>query len=138
VSEDTWIYTAIIRPMLTYGAIAWGPKVLQATAIGELYQIQRMACLNITGAMRTTPTEAMELVTGLTPLHLYVKEVALMALLRLRTAGVNPEVGAGQLRLSLWRDPLTALALLISDWPLSSKETPPYYGASGQLSMQDV
>jgi len=26
----------------------------------------------------------------------------------------------------------------ISDWPLSSKETPPYNGASGHTSMQDV
>jgi len=86
----TWIYTAIIRPMLTYAAIPWGPKGIQTTAIGKLYQIQRMACLNITGTMRTTPTEAMELITGLTPLDLYVKEVELMAMLRLRTAGVNP------------------------------------------------
>jgi len=46
--------------------------------------------LNISGAMRTTPTAAMELITGLTPLDLYVKEVALMAMLRMRTAGVNP------------------------------------------------
>jgi len=43
--------------------------------MGTEGQIQRMACLNITGAMRTTPTAAMELITGLTPLDLYVKEV---------------------------------------------------------------
>lgn len=71
-----------------------------------------MACLNITGAMRTTPTGAMEAIIGLTPLDLHVKEVALMALVRLRTVGVNPEVGAGQLRLRLWREALTVLPLL--------------------------
>jgi len=48
---------------------------------------------NITGPIETTPTAPMILITSLTLLDLYVKEVALMSMLRLRRAGVNPKVG---------------------------------------------
>ena len=47
-----WIYTAIIRPMLTNGAVVWGPKAKQTTVIRKLKQIQRIACLYTTEVMK--------------------------------------------------------------------------------------
>jgi hypothetical protein len=43
-----------------------------------------MACLAITGAMKLTPTEAMEVLLNLTPLDLLIMAVARMALYRLQ------------------------------------------------------
>jgi hypothetical protein len=40
-----------------------------ATVKKRLSRIQRLACLGITGVMRTTPTRAMEALTGLPPLE---------------------------------------------------------------------
>jgi ribonuclease HI len=107
-----WIYTAIIRPMLTYGAVVWGPKAQQTTAIRKLDQIQRLACLYTTGAMRTTPTRAMEVILGLTPLDIHVREVVLMTMHRFRTVGIEPEVGAGESRRRLWYEALSSLPML--------------------------
>ena len=53
-----WIYTAVIRPMIAYGAVVWWPKSKQTTAKIKLNQVQRVACPSITGAMRTTPSES--------------------------------------------------------------------------------
>nr|XP_022911150.1 uncharacterized protein LOC111422156 [Onthophagus taurus] len=83
-----WIYTAVIRPMLTYGAVVWWSKTLQSTSTTALNKVQRLACLYVTGALRTTPTAAMENMLNLTPLHLFIQEVALVTMTRLRAAGI--------------------------------------------------
>ena len=60
-----WIYVAIIRPMLTLVAIVWWSRVELGVAKTMLGKLQRLACLAITGAIRTTPTAAMEILIGL-------------------------------------------------------------------------
>jgi hypothetical protein len=46
-----WLYSVVIRPTVTYAATIWWPKTCQA----ELSKQKRMACLGITGAMKTAP-----------------------------------------------------------------------------------
>jgi hypothetical protein len=70
-----WIYTAVVRPIITYAATIWWPRVKFKTSQAELRKLQRMACLGITGAMRTAPTAAMEVLLG-PPLYLQVVAVA--------------------------------------------------------------
>lgn len=72
-----WMYTMIVRPRLTYGAIAWADRTDLVTARRELDKVQRLACLTITGSMRKCPTRGMEVILGLPPLHLVIKEAEL-------------------------------------------------------------
>jgi len=62
-----WLYTRVIRPFILCGALGWWPKVTQKITKIKLGRIQRMACLAITGAMKSTPTAAMEMLMNLTP-----------------------------------------------------------------------
>ena len=80
-----WIYTAIVRPMVAYGAAVWWPRADQKTVSIQLDRVQRLVCLYITGAVRTTPTSALEIIVGLTPLTLYIKQEAMLACYRLKT-----------------------------------------------------
>src|SRR5699024_703740 len=57
------MYLMIVRHIITYGAIAWHSKVQQSNTRKTLNVIQRLACTCITGAMRTSPTAALELIT---------------------------------------------------------------------------
>ncbi|XP_048002927.1 uncharacterized protein LOC125239400 [Leguminivora glycinivorella] len=72
-----WIYKAIITPRVLYGAVIWWHR----THIGEyrknLTKVQRLACLMMTGAMRTTPTHAMEVLLGLKPLWIEAEKRAM-------------------------------------------------------------
>jgi hypothetical protein len=79
-----WIYTAVLRPIVTYAATVWWPRVKFKTSQAELSKLQRVACLGITGAIKTTPTAAMEVLLGLPPLHLQVEAEAMMGSYRLR------------------------------------------------------
>jgi len=45
---------------------------------------QRFACLYNTGAKRTTPTAALEIITGIVPLAVYIKREAMVACFRLK------------------------------------------------------
>src|SRR5699024_9804617 len=81
-----WLYVAVIRPMLTYGAIVWWPRTKLETAKKHLNHVQRLACLAITGAIRTTPTFALETALSLTPLDI-LREEAVRAAIRLKTTG---------------------------------------------------
>jgi hypothetical protein len=56
-----WPYTAVVRLMIIYGSLIRWPKVNQRQAVGKLYSVQRLACLCIIGAKRSTPTAAMEI-----------------------------------------------------------------------------
>jgi hypothetical protein len=73
----------VIRPSIYYGALVWRPKAMQQTAKTQLGRIQRTACLAITGAMRSTPTAAVEVLLDLTPLDLMIMVEARMTLYRL-------------------------------------------------------
>jgi hypothetical protein len=63
-----------------------------------------MACLAITGAMKSTPTAAMQVLLNLTPLDLLIMAEARMALYRLlmlkQLADLKTETGL----LSIWKN----------------------------------
>lgn len=46
-----------------------------------------MACLMMSGAMRTAPTAALEVLFSLTPIHLYIEQEAMLTALRLYKGG---------------------------------------------------
>jgi ribonuclease HI len=71
-----WIYTAIIRPIVTYASIVWWERTTIKYIITKLNSLQRLACLMITGASRSTPTASLEVLLDLPPLHLFVKHEA--------------------------------------------------------------
>lgn len=67
-----WIYSAIVQPMLCYDALVWWIQVHIGVARGMLTHVQRMACLILTGCIRTIHTATIEVLLGLTPVHLYI------------------------------------------------------------------
>ena len=70
--------------MITYAAVVWWPRVNYTTVEKQLEHVQRLACLYITGAMRTTPTIALQMIIGLTPLDVYIKQEAMLSCFRLQ------------------------------------------------------
>ena len=82
-----WLYISIVRPILTYGALVWWTATRRATIRKELAGVQRMACIGISGAMRTTPTAGLEMILGLQPLDLFIKKCACMTAVRIRNNG---------------------------------------------------
>ena len=78
-----WLYTAVIRPMITYGVLVWWPATRKVSYKRQLSKLQRFVCLGVTGALRTTPTLAMEAILGLVPLYLHLEAEARKASVRL-------------------------------------------------------
>jgi hypothetical protein len=62
----------VVRPVLTYGSTIWWPRIRYNVSRTELSDLQRLACLATTGAMKMTPTAAMEALLGLL-LHVMIK-----------------------------------------------------------------
>ncbi|KAI5739584.1 hypothetical protein M8J77_020980 [Diaphorina citri] len=81
-----WIYTAIIRPRITYASCIWWKKIEQQKAQRELESVQRLALLVISGTISTAPTLALEVILGLPPLYLFIKGEALMGAYRQMTS----------------------------------------------------
>jgi len=68
-----WLYVSIIRPSITFASLVWWPGCQTASAKKKLSRIQRLACLGITGAMRTTPANVEEALICLPSLDLVVQ-----------------------------------------------------------------
>jgi len=82
-----WLYLLVVRPILTYGAIAWGDRARLSTTKVKLHKLQRIACVCMTGAMRTCPTVALEVLMEVTPLHIVIKMKRKATLIRIAGAG---------------------------------------------------
>lgn len=82
-----WLYTGVIRPSLVYGAGVWWPKVQQKTAVKHLTKVQRAVCLGITGAMKSTSTDALQAILNIPPIDLFVMGHARMTAYRLQCEG---------------------------------------------------
>ena len=68
-----WLYVAIIRLSITFASLVWWPGCQTASAKRKLSRVQILACLGITGAIHTTPTNAVEALICLPPLDLVVQ-----------------------------------------------------------------
>lgn len=90
-----WLYEAAILPMLTYGSLVWWKRTSLETEKKRLNHIQRLACIAISGAIRTTPTAAMEAALGLLPLDLLVQRCAVEAAARLKALNTLRVCSAG-------------------------------------------
>jgi hypothetical protein len=84
-----WFCVPIIRTPFTLASLVWWPGCQMANAKKRLNRLQRLACLVITGAMRTTPAGSMEALTGLPPLlELVIQGEARSAAHRLLESGM--------------------------------------------------
>ncbi|GBM61078.1 hypothetical protein AVEN_264396-1 [Araneus ventricosus] len=66
------LYRAVAERTLAHAASAWSRDITQKQ-IATLDSIQRPFLLNITGAYRTAPTAALQIIAGIMPLHLKLK-----------------------------------------------------------------
>jgi len=65
-----WLNVSIIQPSITFTSLVRWPGCQMAGAKKTRSRVRRLAYLGIMGAIRTTPTGAMEALTGLPPLDL--------------------------------------------------------------------
>ncbi|KAL7725287.1 hypothetical protein ACLKA6_000704 [Drosophila palustris] len=79
-----WSFTTIVKPILTYASLAWWTKVKQRKAAAELSKLQRLVCVGMTGAMSTCPTDALGIITGISPLPILIEKEASLGALRLQ------------------------------------------------------
>lgn len=110
-----WCYRTIILPTITYGSTIWWTKTLQNKTQVMLQKIQRLACLGITGGMKTCPTASMEMILNLPPLHLQIKKEAMRGIIRIQK---EKQYSSGDFRghTSLLRYPeIEAITSMISD-----------------------
>ena len=82
-----WLYTAIVRPIMSYGSLVWAPLAENDRTKNKLNKLQRRACLMITNASCSTPTAGMEVILSLVPLNIHVKKCAITSHLRMRRQG---------------------------------------------------
>ena len=78
-----WLYLAIVRPTISFASLVWWPGCQTASTKEKPSKVQRLACLGITGAIRTNHTGATEALAGLPPLDLVIEEEARSAAHRL-------------------------------------------------------
>ncbi|KAL1448474.1 hypothetical protein WDU94_005530 [Cyamophila willieti] len=110
-----WSYMAIIRPMVTYASLVWWPKTKEKTAQAVIQKIQRLACISITGAIKTCPTAAMETMLDMLPLYMHIKKDAMQSALRLSmTKHFKPGNLVGHLSI-LKEIPWDPMATTVSD-----------------------
>ena len=84
-----WIYTTVIRPVLTYGCFLWSHICKNKRIQTKLNKFQRMACRAITSAWKSTPTAALEAILNLTPLHILIESLAISTLDRMALQQTN-------------------------------------------------
>jgi ribonuclease HI len=82
-----WVYTAVVRPMLSYAAVIWIAALRKATVLKGLEKVQRLALLAITGAFHSSPTAGLEALMGLTPLEIHLQGEAILTQARLQARG---------------------------------------------------
>ena len=87
------IYSAVVRPAITYGSSTWhtpsSEKGASKTMQRKLAVIQNKCLRVVAGAFKATPIEALEKETHTPPMHLHLDRLAGMAQERRRVTGMD-------------------------------------------------
>ena len=79
-----WIFTAVVKPRITYAALTWAHSIQTIGKKQRLGQINRLAAMMLTPTRKNAPTAALEIIHDLIPLELALQETALNAYHRLK------------------------------------------------------
>ena len=79
-----WIYTGMIRPMITYASHIWASTSLTQSQIDCLNRLQRLCLGTATRVRKQTPGAALEVICDTMPLPHYCEMVATNTWLRIR------------------------------------------------------
>ena len=88
-----WIYTAMIRPIMSYACVSWAGGLNKKYLVRKLTKVQRLACLMISSAFPGTPTGALEILLNITPMEEFLLAEAVRGSYRITVSGlwhVNP------------------------------------------------
>jgi hypothetical protein len=89
IGQSTWgltlrqarlLYTAVVRPILSYGAAIWAnpdPQGKPRNLLKPLLQVQREALRRAAGAYKATSTQVLEKEVSIAPLNLYLQGLRL-------------------------------------------------------------
>jgi ribonuclease HI len=69
-----FIYKRVIEPILLYGCSVWSKSLDKAEIVALLRRAQRLAALAMTGALKTTSTDTLFVLSGLEPIDFLAKE----------------------------------------------------------------
>lgn len=78
-----WMYTTMIRPIITYGALMWEHRTHTKKSQQMLNKVQKLAGSCITGSLRTCPAAAIDRLLGITPISIAVWQQAQESRLRM-------------------------------------------------------
>ena len=67
-----WIYTAMIRPVITYACTSWVGGVNKQYLAKKLSKVQRLARPMISSAFPSTPTGASEMLLNIMPMNEFI------------------------------------------------------------------
>ena len=85
-----WIYTAMIRPIVTYACVSWVGGINKLYLKKMLIRVQRLACLMISSAFPGTPTGALEMLLNITPIDEFIMAEAVRGSYRISRMGLWP------------------------------------------------
>lgn len=88
-----WMYNTIIIPFFVHGGVVWWHKKDTVTR-NKLTSLQRLATLNTTRAMTTTPSKALDALLHLPALDTRLEETAMRTAMRLSMNGLWHAVAA--------------------------------------------
>jgi hypothetical protein len=78
-----WLYTCIVCPALTYGAVVWAKSTQMKSVQAKMNKVQRLGQVSIAPMRQNTPTAGLELICGVQPLHIRIISLAVQTYNRL-------------------------------------------------------
>ena len=86
-----WIYTAMIRPIMTYACISWINGIRKKYLLKNLIKVQRLAFIMISSAFPGTPTSALEMLLNIMPIDEFILAETIRGSYRIQQVGLWPK-----------------------------------------------
>lgn len=72
-----WIYDAVVKPILLYGVVIWRNAIDRAILEKKMERLHRVSLLTLSGALRSTPTIALNVLFNILPIDIAAKKYAI-------------------------------------------------------------
>lgn len=96
VRKSRLLYTAVVRPIMTYGSPVWSVKAdgrgIKGTKTRALEEVQNKCLRRITGAYKRTPVAAIEREVAVPPLDLYIRSLSIQRAVKVADHKVTGEI----------------------------------------------